>query len=192
MAEVAKEQASQVASEAAAQAKNVVGDAVAQVSGQMREQGGAQRDKLVTTLSTLGDDLSSMANQGNPGLATDLTRQVADQARSFTARLDGRDVGDLLDDVRSFARQRPGVFLLGSLAAGVVAGRLLAGARDGIAGAQAVTPTAPPVAGPGQGATFTHSPPVGASTPGQPTQSAGYGDVPDIADGDGLSTGGRP
>ena len=147
VAGVAKEQASQVASEAASQVKNVAGDAVAQVSDQLREQGGVQRDKLVATLSTLGDDLSAMADQASPGLANDLTRQVAGQARSLTSRLDGREVGDLLDDVRSFARQRPGVFLLGSLVAGVVAGRLLAGTRDGIAGAEATgslsTPTEP-------------------------------------------------
>jgi len=33
--------------------------------------------------------------------------------------------------VRGFARRRPGTFLLGALAAGIVAGRLARGAKDG-------------------------------------------------------------
>ena len=186
VAGMAKEQASEVATEAAAQARNVVSDAVSQVSDQMREQGGTQRDRLVATLTTLGDDLSTMADQTSPGLATDLTRQIADQARSLTSRLDGREVGDLLDDLRNFARQRPGVFLLGSLVAGVVAGRLLAGTRDGIAGAEATkslstpsepaAPALPPSSLADDGVTFTRNPTIS-----------------DTAYGDGLSSsGGRP
>jgi hypothetical protein len=42
--------------------------------------------------------------------------------------LDGRQPGDLLGELKSFARRRPGTFLLGALAAGVVAGRLTRGA----------------------------------------------------------------
>ena len=38
--------------------------------------------------------------------------------------LDGRDPGSLLTEVKSFARQRPGTFLLLAAGAGVLAGRL--------------------------------------------------------------------
>jgi hypothetical protein len=41
--------------------------------------------------------------------------------------LDGREPGQLLDEARNFARRRPGVFLVGALAAGVVAGRMTRG-----------------------------------------------------------------
>ena len=44
--------------------------------------------------------------------------------------LDQRDPGELLDEVRGIARRKPGTFLLGALAAGVVAGRLTRGAVD--------------------------------------------------------------
>lgn len=187
VAGVAKEQATQVASEAAAQAKNVASDALTQVSGQLREQGSAQRDKLVTTLSALGDDLASMADRGSPGLATDLTRQAADQARSLTSRLDGREPGEILEDLRGFARQRPGVFLLGSLAAGVVAGRLLAGARDGIAAAEA----APNV--PSQGLADPSSGPASDDVSGSPTPvAAPYLDPTLSGTGEGSTGGGLP
>jgi hypothetical protein len=55
---------------------------------------------------------------------------MSDRARQVGARLDGREPQELLDDVRGFARRRPGTFLLGSLAAGVLVGRLLRGAKD--------------------------------------------------------------
>ncbi|WKN49361.1 hypothetical protein [Nocardioides sp. Arc9.136] len=136
-------EAKQVAGQAAEQARNVVNDTLGQVTTQAQDQARTQRDRLVTTLSTLGDDLDGMAEQAPGGLATDLTRQAAQQVRSFGSRLDGREPTELLDDVRRFARQRPGTFLLGALAAGVVAGRLVRGAGDGIAGAAAApsTPT---------------------------------------------------
>jgi hypothetical protein len=174
VAGAAKEQVATVASEAADQARSVVSDAVSQVSGTVREQTSTQRDRLVSTISAFGDDLSSMADQGAPGLATDVARQVADKARSITSQLEGREPQELLEDVRRFARQRPGTFLLGALVAGVVAGRLIRGTGDAIAGAAATQPsgggtvgTPAPQFGDSQ---FTTSPTVGTSLPGQPTQ----------------------
>ena len=204
VAGVAKEQAATVASEAADQARSVVSDAVGQVGDTLKDQTGTQRDRLVETISTFGSDLSSMADQAGPGLAQDIARQVSEQARSLTSRLEGREPGELLEDVRRFARQRPGTFLLGALAAGVLAGRLLRGAGDGIAGAAATQP-------PSGGSTgtpapeFTTSPTVGVSIPGQPTQapaptpsiddpltSSSFAGGPETGySGGGLSTDGR-
>ena len=138
VAGVAKQEAQSVASEAVTQARGVVGDAVQNATGQVNEQTRAQRDKLTETLRSLGDDLEKMAASADSGLAGDLAREVAQRAHSISERLDGREATELLEDARSFARQRPGVFLLGALGAGVVAGRLLRGTKDGIAGAAAV------------------------------------------------------
>jgi hypothetical protein len=59
-----------------------------------------------------------------PGVASDLVRQAAERSSSIASWLDGRDPGSLLDEVKSFARQRPGTFLLLAAGAGVLAGRL--------------------------------------------------------------------
>lgn len=185
VAGVAKEQTAQVASEAATAAKNVAHDALRNVSDTAREQGGQQRDKLVGTLSTLTDDLSSMADQAPSGLAGDLARQAADQARSLTSRLEDRDPAEILDDVRRFARRRPGVFLFGALAAGVVTGRLLAGARDGIAGAEASGPTPAPSPAP---APAPAPAPVSTYDP-DPLDSASIESTPGINVPDGPETG---
>jgi hypothetical protein len=120
-----------VASEAASQARNLVEEA----RGQVEEQSRSQRDRLVAMLSSFSDDLDSMRHEesgteGTQGLAADAVRMVSERARDLSVRLDGREPRELIEDVRGFARRRPGSFLLGSLAAGVVAGRLLRGAKD--------------------------------------------------------------
>src|SRR4051794_8672791 len=132
LAGVTQQEAGNVASEAANQARRVMDDAMSQVSSQSKEQ----QDRLAGTLRTIGDDLESMTSQASPGVAQDLTRQVTGYVRSFTDHLESREPGELLDDVRQLARRRPGTFLLGALAAGVVVGRLARGTADGIAGAK--------------------------------------------------------
>jgi hypothetical protein len=132
LAGVTQQEAGNVASEAANQARRVMDDAMTQVSAQSKEQ----KDRLAGTLRTLGDELESMTSQASPGMAQDLTRQVSGYARSISEHLQNREPGELLEDVRQFARRRPGTFLLGALAAGVVVGRLARGAADGIAGAK--------------------------------------------------------
>ncbi len=62
------------------------------------------------------------------GVASDLVGQAADRTHGVADWLDGRQPEDLLDELRRLARRRPGAFLIGALAAGVVAGRLTRGA----------------------------------------------------------------
>jgi len=139
---VAKEEARHVAETATQQARSVAHDTVGQLRGQLTEQTSGQRDRLVTTLQSLGDDFQRMADQSSDGgMAGDLARQAADRARALKEHLDGREPGQILDDVRDLARRRPGTFLLGALAAGVVAGRLLRATADGAAAATLATPT---------------------------------------------------
>src|SRR6478735_8569011 len=54
-------------------------------------------------------------------------RQAADKARQAAGWLADRDPGSLLDEVRSFARHKPGTYLAIALGAGVLAGRLTRG-----------------------------------------------------------------
>jgi hypothetical protein len=63
-------------------------------------------------------------------VASDLTRQASDKARDLAGWLESREPGDLLEEVRDLARRKPGTFLLGAAAAGVLAGRLTRSAID--------------------------------------------------------------
>lgn len=190
VADVAKDEAKQVTTEAKQQARNLVSEARTQIEDQSR----SQRDRLVSTLRTLSDDLEQMSSQSEGGMASDLVHQGAAKMRGLTDNIAGREPGELLDEARDFARRRPGAFLLGALAAGVVAGRLARGAKDagngsaaeasayddlrGVPGGSPVTadrpvppapvvaPTSVPEAGRGVGADpLGGTPPV---APGQP------------------------
>ena len=187
VAGVAADEARSVAAEATEHARTLVGEARTQLTGQVDQQTRQQKDLLASTLGTFGDDLSSMAQSGS-GLASDVAHEVADRARTLAHHLDGREPTELLDDVRRFARQRPGVFLLGALAAGVVVGRLARGTKDAIEaadagadggsahGSGAPAPVAPvqvtrPLLDAPASATGYSSPPVGTGLPGAPTDA---------------------
>ena len=181
--EQAKDQARHVAGVATEEAKSVAGDVREQARGlldetknQVQDQSRNQRDRLVETLRTFSDDLDGMAEQRG-GMASDAAREVADRARSLSRQLDGREPTELLDDLRSFARRRPGMFLAGSVIAGVVVGRILRGTRDAAQGAvtggadgevattqeRPVTPSTDPSYAPGS-TTTTFDEPVGTPT----------------------------
>jgi hypothetical protein len=117
-------EAQRVASEASAQVRGLVSEATVQVEEQSRTQLG----RLVETLQSFSEDFERMASQGE-GPATGLAREAADRTLTLASHLEGCEPRDLLEDVRSFARRRPGAFLAGSLVAGVVAGRLTRGAK---------------------------------------------------------------
>jgi hypothetical protein len=188
VADVAKGEARHVMDESRQQAKSLLDDARSQVDEQSRQQ----RDRLVTTLRTFGDDLEKMANgeQTGGGMAQDIARQVADRARELSSRMDGREPAELLDEVRSFAPRKPGTFLLGALAAGVVAGRLTRGARDAQSqgGGSSGTPIYDDVRG-----TATGTSTVGVGSPDSPlAYPPGSGVGGATADQDLTATPGTP
>lgn len=124
VADTAKEQVGEVAQEARTQIKQVVG----QARTELTEQAHAQQKKVASGLSSLAQQLSAMADGSDqPGPATDVARQAADKAQEFAGWLENRDPQGVLDEVRSFARRKPGVFLLAAVGAGIAAGRLARG-----------------------------------------------------------------
>ncbi|WP_369252027.1 hypothetical protein [Geodermatophilus amargosae] len=136
--ETAKQAGSQVATTAADQAKNVVAETKHQAQSlldqgrtQVRQQAVSQQQKAGQSLSSLADQLRGMV-EGNapaPGPARDLLQQGASKVEEFATLLQNREPADLLDEVRSFARRKPGAFLLGAALAGIVAGRLTSGVK---------------------------------------------------------------
>jgi hypothetical protein len=119
-----KEEAAQVGAEAGRQAKDLFDQSRHEFSTQL----GDQQQRLAAGLRSMTADLGSMADSAQrPGLATDLVRQMADRVGSVAGWLEQRDVGDVLTDVKAFARQRPGMFLAMAAGAGMLAGRLTRG-----------------------------------------------------------------
>src|SRR6478735_4569676 len=119
-----KEQAVQVTAEAKNQAKQLL----AQAQSELSEQAASTQQRVSDGLHALADELAGMArNSEQDGVATDLARQAADKARTAAGWLADRDPGSLLNEVRSFARRKPGTYLALALGAGVLAGRLTRG-----------------------------------------------------------------
>jgi hypothetical protein len=136
VASTAVQAGSQVASTAADQAKQVTQetrrqaqDLVQQGRQQLQEQARTGQQKAGQGLSSLAQELRSMVEGGqtSSGPATDLVRQAGDKLEEFAGWVQNREPGDLVNELRGFARRRPGVFLLGAAVAGVVAGRLTTG-----------------------------------------------------------------
>lgn len=98
---------------------------MAQAKSDLTDQAASQKQKAAEGLRSVSSELHSMASAPEqPGEATDLVRQAAERSAAVASWLDDRDPGSLLAEVTSFARQKPGTFLLLAAGARVLAGRL--------------------------------------------------------------------
>jgi hypothetical protein len=185
-AEVAREQASGVVAEVSSQGRNLLG----QAQDQLAEQATRGQQRLAEELLSLSDQLSSMAeSSGQAGVAADLTRQAASRTREAGQWLGDRRPEHVVDELQSFARRRPAVFLALAAGAGLAAGRLTRGikaaADDGTVSAApmssgAVTDVGGLRAQPPEGAAYP--PETATGLAGDAADSAGgmvgTGDVP--------------
>jgi hypothetical protein len=120
VAATAKEEAISVAADVKTQAK----DLYAQTKQELTEQATTQQQRVASGLRSMGRELSSMAESSEGGVAGDLVRQAATRVTSAGSWLEARDPGGVIDEVKRFARRKPGVFVLGAAVAGIVVGRL--------------------------------------------------------------------
>lgn len=120
----AKEQAGSVVSEAQEQSKRLLRDA----QHELTSQASTQQQRAAGGLRSLGDELRSMADKSEAdGPATSLAQQAGDKAASLADWLENKEPGDVLNEVKRFARKRPGAFLALSAGAGLVAARFARG-----------------------------------------------------------------
>lgn len=123
----AKEEARAVGQEARRQ----LGDLWSQARGEVSDQAGTQQRRLAGGLSTTGQQLTQMASSSQEqSFATDLVRAVGERVGDVGQWLESRGPDELIDEVRRFARRRPGTFLLVAAGAGIVLGRLTRGLKD--------------------------------------------------------------
>src|SRR4051812_4827613 len=133
VAHTAKDQAASVVDATKEQGAAVVRDAkqhaqdlAQQTREQLRSQAQDQMSSLADTIQAIARQLDGLANgQPEPGMALDVTKQVASTAHRMGDRLQQDGMEGMIGEVKQFARQRPGVFLAASLVGGMVAGRVL-------------------------------------------------------------------
>jgi hypothetical protein len=123
--DAAKSEVSNVAGEAKYQARNLVD----RTRSQLRGQASNQQSQLASKLNSWASELGSMgAKSEDSGPMSNVAQEASRRVGEISHWLDNHEPGDLLDEVKRFARRRPGTFLAIAAAAGVVTGRLTRGA----------------------------------------------------------------
>jgi hypothetical protein len=121
VAETAKTEARKVAAETKQQAASLLDT----VRGEVGQQAGTQQQRIAEAVRNLSTELDGMAaGSDGSGPLTDLARQASRKGGEVAEWLQNKEPSDVLDSVRSYARRRPGTFLVLCGLAGVVAGRL--------------------------------------------------------------------
>jgi len=146
VADASRQQAAVVARELSDEARGVLSDA----RHQLHDQAQAQTERMVDVLYRLVDESAALV-EGDPERAPTLARYLDSAAvrlEELADHVEARGAQGMLDDMESFARQRPGAFLLGAGVAGMVVGRALRSAGDGDGDASALDggggPPSPP------------------------------------------------
>ena len=176
VADVAREQASGVAVEAGRQGR----DLLHQAQGQLEKQAAQGQQQLANQLLSLSDELRSMAGASSQGgMTASLTSQAASKVRTAGQWLEDREPAQVAEEMQSFARRRPAVFLALAVGAGLVAGRLTRGLKDANSDNSAAAAAAPELSGQwDQPSDVPSYPPVTAAgvsnqTPGLSAQASG-------------------
>ncbi len=123
VAGTAATEAKSVAAEAGSQAKNLLGT----VTSEVKSQAGSQQQKITEGIRSISDELKSMAEKSDNSMVSNLVQQASQRTDSAASWLEGRDATDILEDVKAFARRKPGAFLAIAAGSGLLVGRLTRG-----------------------------------------------------------------
>lgn len=128
LAGTAKEQVSEVSQELMDQGRGLLEE----TRTQLEDQANTQVEQLAQTLRRFGTETRALA-EGRPSEAGDFPgylENVSGRLEGWADDLEARGVDGLVEEVKFFARRRPGVFLLGAAAVGFGVGRLIRAKSD--------------------------------------------------------------
>lgn len=130
VAHEARDQAAHVAHEAQEGMRDVVDEA----RDVVHDEADRQTHTVAESMHRLAGDLRTMADRSeSDGAASDYVGRIGRTLDDVARRLDDGGVDGALDEVRTFARRHPGMFLAGSAAGGFALARVMrhASAPDG-------------------------------------------------------------
>lgn len=139
LAEDGKESARHVGQTAKREAESVLNDAKQQtrnlldeLGSDVKAQSAVAQERVSTNLRQISDELRSMVQSSETsGTASNLVDQAARYSGDAAQWLGNKEPGDILHEVKDFARRRPGAFLGIALGAGLLAGRITRNAGSG-------------------------------------------------------------
>lgn len=156
VADDVRSEAAAVVSEAGTQARALADEA----RDALRQQASDGTSRAAGAVDQLAERLRALAD-GNTDQAGELqryARDLGDRLGGVAGRMQERGLDGLMNDVQTFARRRPGLFLAAAAGAGFAAGRVFRGAK-----ADAESSTNGGSSGNGHGLT-TSRPAVGSAT----------------------------
>lgn len=123
LASTAKEQVSDISREVVEQGRGLLEE----TRTQLEDQANTQVEQLAQTLRRFGSETQALA-EGRTSEAGELPgylENVSGRLEGWADDLEARGVEGLVEGVKTFARRRPAVFLLGATAVGFGVGRLI-------------------------------------------------------------------
>jgi hypothetical protein len=122
--EQAKQQTQQLARQARQQASELASRGTEQAKNQLANQKHDASQRMVPIQTALRETAQQLRKQGQ-GSVGQYADRAADQVERFSTYLRETDVDEIVEEVRGFARRRPGVFLGSAAALGFFATRFL-------------------------------------------------------------------
>ena len=112
------------------QAKQAVTHVASDVANQAREQVStqfdAQKDKAVETMATVATAMRETSDKlKGVGPLGEAAGRAADGIEQVAHLLEGKQIGDVVRDIESFAKREPALFIGAAFALGVLGGRFL-------------------------------------------------------------------
>ena len=93
---------------------------------EFRRQGDEQTRRMAERVREVADQLDGIKRGEAPtGATASVLDEVGSRAQRMASRLDEGGIEGVTSEMKQFARQRPGLFLLGAFGLGIVAGRTL-------------------------------------------------------------------
>ena len=122
--EQAKQHSQQLAHQTRQQASQLASRGTEQVKSQLANQKHDASQRMVPVQSALRETAQQLRKQGQ-GSVGGYADRAADQVERFSTYLRETEVDEIMEEVRSFARRRPGLFLGSAAAVGFFATRFL-------------------------------------------------------------------
>jgi hypothetical protein len=122
VAETGQREAGRVVDEARTHTARLIGE----TGDRARDHADQQLGRAAGAIGQLGDELEDMASSTShpDSYVAALARDGAHGAHQLSERLQRGGLDGVIDDVTRFARRRPGTFLAGSFAVGILLGRV--------------------------------------------------------------------
>ena len=119
-----RQQGQQLAQQARQQAGELANRGSEQVKSQLANQKHEASQRMTPIQTALRETAQQLRKQGQ-GSVGQYADQTADQVERFSGYLRETDVDEIMDEVRGFARRRPGLFLGSAVALGFLGTRFL-------------------------------------------------------------------